>query len=354
MKRLDTLDYYRALGAILVIFIHTTAAPIVSLTEGPALPLLILLNRFALPAVPMFIFASGMALSYSYREKPFHYGQFLLRRFTKILIPYLVWCVVYYRYYIYRGWDLLEGWKASWPNFFERAWDGDMMYHLYFVVLIVKFYLLFFLFVRIVKKLPGKVVLPLALLINLAAIRIVPEGQTDRSLFIYLFYFLLGCYFGKDPEKARGLLRSPWKWALFPCFLGAGLLYSWKYYAGQILGQTVLAGWDLYIYLIFCSLGIMVYYLAADLLAGAGLLPLLWKKLSGSSYYIYLAHPFCILIVDHHAPDYGIVGVLKLMAAELLLIYLTVIPLSILYQSVKARLRQRWTALFHKTKASPR
>lgn len=341
MRRLDTLDYYRALGAILVIFIHITATPIVSLTEGPALPFLVLLNRFSLPAVPMFIFASGMALSYSYREKPFHYGQFLLRRFTKILVPYLAWCAVYYRYYIYRGWDTLEGWNASWPNFFERVWDGDVMYHLYFVVLIVKFYLLFFLFLWIVKKVPGKIVLPAAALINLAAIQLVPAGQTDRSIFIYLFYFVLGCYFGKEPDKALSLLRSRWKWLILPCFLGAGLLYSWKFYAGQVLGQTVLAGWDLYIYLIFCSLGMMVYYLAADGLARAGLIPRLWTMLSAASYYIYLAHPFCILIADQHAPDYGIVGIIKLMAVEMAVIYLTAVPLSILYTSVKGALKTR-------------
>ena len=76
MKRLAGLDSFKAVACLMVIMIHVTAAPVTVLANVNAesafadvlVRLLVIFNRFAKPSVPMFIFASGLALYYRYGE----------------------------------------------------------------------------------------------------------------------------------------------------------------------------------------------------------------------------------------------------------------------------------------------
>ncbi len=55
MKRMTAPDSFKAIAAFMVIFIHVTAAPVTTLTSGCSYNLLLLVNRFSKPSVPMFL-----------------------------------------------------------------------------------------------------------------------------------------------------------------------------------------------------------------------------------------------------------------------------------------------------------
>ncbi|WP_206458801.1 acyltransferase [Anaerovorax sp. IOR16] len=333
--KLIGLDFYKAIGAILVIFIHVTATPVVSLAPGLSLNVLIFINRFAKPAVPMFIFASGMALFYSYRNKEFQYSTFLTRRFTKIFIPYVVWCAVYYGYYIYEG-----IYPVSLIFFIQQVLNGRMLYHLYFVVTILQFYFLFGLIRSIVMKYSGKIVLPLGILINLLAYQWVPADWIHRCFLTYLVYFLPGCYFAKNFEQSIGYLKKYLSLIAIIFFL-SGAYYSYLFYCSMWKPEAYLGSLEIYVYCLFCTMGILLYFIAAYYLEqmSGPVLKNIFGSVNIGSYYIYLSHPFAIIFADALARRIGLTGVIDGMLLQLALIGTTAVPISILYAKTKNHIK---------------
>lgn len=336
-KKLMGLDFYKAIGAFLVIIIHTTATPVVTLAPSLSLDVLIFLNRFAKPAVPMFIFASGMALFYSYRNKPFHYGAFLSRRLTKIFIPYLVWCAIYYGCYVYKG-----VYPVSLIFFTQQVLNGRMLYHLYFVVTILQFYFLFGVFRCIVKNYSGKIVLPFAILINLFAYQFVPGDWSHRCFLTYLVYFLPGCYFAKNFEQAIFYLKK-YLGAIVAAFLCSGAYYSYLFYCSMWKIQDYVADIEIYAYGLFCTMGILLFFAMTyyfEKISGRRIKRFLGSVNEGS-YYIYLSHPLAIIFADVFVRRVGVTGVIDGMAIQLAFIFTTAIPLSIIYAKGKKRWKKK-------------
>lgn len=335
MKKLNVLDLYKTIAAIMVILIHVTATPVVTLKSGLAFDLLLAVNRFSKPSVPMFIFASGLALSYSYLTKGrvFRYGEFLTRRLTRILIPYLAWCGLYYGYFVWQ-----EIYPFDFALLFKLTANGKMMYHLYFVVIILQFYLIFGLLLPLVRELPGRFLLPAAMAVNLVILPVLPADLMGRSFPTYLFYFVLGCYFAKNLDKAHCLVLQ-WKWPLMALFLGTGILYTYQFYEDQVLGLGYRFVPDSTIYLVFSAVAILVYYLWAMQIEKHG--PC-WIKdgmmqLSQASFYIYLSHPAAMIFAGALAVRLGITGVVDQMLVSLVGITVLVLPLSVAYAKVKGR-----------------
>ncbi|WP_324822630.1 acyltransferase [Sinanaerobacter sp. ZZT-01] len=334
-KRLIGLDFYKAIGAILVIFIHVTATPVVSLAPGISLDILIFINRFAKPAVPMFIFASGMALFYSYKNKEFQYTTFLKRRFTKIFIPYLAWCAVYYACYVYRG-----VYPVSLTFFVQQVLNGRMLYHLYFVVTIIQFYFLFGIIRYLVMNYSGRLILPLGILINLLAYRWVPLDWTHRCFLTYIVYFLPGCYFAKDFEQAICYLKK-YFWLITSVFVVSGIYYSYLFYCSMWKPESY-SGIEIYVYCLFCVMGILFYFALSYFLEKRSgiVIKKIFNSLNAGSYYIYLSHPLAIIFAAAIANRIGLTGVIDGMLLQLALISVTAIPLSILYAKLKSRMKR--------------
>ncbi len=336
MKRLAALDIYKALAIVMVIIIHVTATPIVTLTSGAGLDVLIVMNRFSLPSVPMFIFASGLSLFHVYKDRAFDYFQFLRKRLSKILVPYLTWCILYYAYYVYEG---IYDFSAQ--TFLLNVLSGRMMYHLYFVVIIIQFYLVFGLISFVVKRFSGLIILPIGLAINFLALQILPASYLDRSFMTYMIYFLLGCYFAKNMEMAA-LLINRFKILLTLGFFAAGGLYAYQFYAGQVLGIGDYLLPSSYVYIGFCAIAVLVFYRLSMAIDHGLADPENWLRrgllaISDGSFYIYLSHPLAIIAAGSISARLGITGVIDQMLVALALIWITSVPLSILYAARKGK-----------------
>jgi peptidoglycan/LPS O-acetylase OafA/YrhL len=156
-RRLDHIDAMRPVKQAAVISTHTLIffAPL-----GASLSVtgLIMLTRFSRDA---FLFVSACMLTYSYRElAKFKVGQYFKRRFIAVGIPYLAWTVIYFfytsanpittaPYYTFHGSGVFTN---AGLHYFLHLLDSGY-YHLYYLIVIMEFYVLFPLLLLLVRRL---------------------------------------------------------------------------------------------------------------------------------------------------------------------------------------------------------
>jgi len=224
--RLYEIDILRGLTFLAIVMQHTLASFIYSpaLTIGPALvsAFLLVLIRYA---VPMFIFITGLVLFYNHSDKEFNYWEFIHKRFTQIFIPYAVWTVIYYFWPSGRVGSSLSTILSDIGGMIIR---GDACYHLWFMVAIMQFYLLFPFFRWFVLKFKNRsistlsfcFVLYIALMwfntyqapllyeqVQSPLLKTLLEYR-DRIFISWFFYFVLGGYAGLYAGKLRIILRA--------------------------------------------------------------------------------------------------------------------------------------------------
>ena len=120
---------------------------------------------------------------------------------------------------------------------------GNAASHFYFIVALAQFYLLMPLWRQIVGRIAPAIALGAALVINIlfwpslgAMCDLGVIGHfTDRILFSYLFYWLLGCYVGRYYNSFLQILREN-KCLISLCFVFAVLGVMHFYYYTQYGG----------------------------------------------------------------------------------------------------------------------
>ncbi|MCJ8010743.1 acyltransferase [Paenibacillus sp. KQZ6P-2] len=218
--RIHEIELLRGMAFLAVALQHAIAHYSIvdgaKMEDGVLMTVLLLAAKFA---VPVFIFITGLVLFYNY-DGPIHYGSFLRKRFSDILVPYIFWSAFYY--------VMSPAWNH--PDLGQWALmlvTGKNSYHLWYIVMIFQFYLLFPLFRYVMRlcaeKIPfrwrawaltGAGVVCLLLVYKLFRIGdlmtaanipfLTPFFTTyaDRNFLYFLFYFLLGA--------AAGMYRERW------------------------------------------------------------------------------------------------------------------------------------------------
>jgi surface polysaccharide O-acyltransferase-like enzyme len=130
-RRLEAADALRALATVFVVVIHTSHWPTAAVLYND----LDLLSRFAVPA---FMLLTGVLLSYQHGGEPDDTGAFVQRRFSRTLLPWLVWAPIY----------ALTGWLFT-GDVVPQSVGGLLTFlsygagHLWFLLLIPQMYLLY-------------------------------------------------------------------------------------------------------------------------------------------------------------------------------------------------------------------
>ncbi|OXT08499.1 acyltransferase [Thermoanaerobacterium thermosaccharolyticum] len=299
-SRIDEIDVLKGISIIAVLTIHTTGIAVSDLDKSSLSYIIFaVLNRFSQFAVPAFIFASSMLLMYNYRDEN-DWKLFYKKRFKNVLLPYIVWTMIYgiYLYVVYN-----EPLKSILTV--ENLFFGGMFYHLYFIVIIVQLYLLFpiLLYIyRFISQNIHTVVLSIVLfqIVDVLVYRyfISKFFQNSSLLFItYISFIIAGMYIGENIREwgkyyHKKLLNSFFAVIVFGyLFIDISLkvfankqidsnLYNIYYYAFTLLAS---------LFFFALSTKILNYHALSGLLASTGKL----------SFGIYLSHPLFLDVLNH-------------------------------------------------------
>lgn len=140
-------DVLKGISIVFVVLIHVLAIfkPNVWLAGNSTSSVIIFLDQLARVCIPLFILISWYGLKKKYQGKTLQYLPYLWGRLVKLLPLYVVWSVtLFFLLRLSPHWEFAP--LVSLPT---KLFVGQADYHLYFVPLIIFFYLLFPLFLKI-------------------------------------------------------------------------------------------------------------------------------------------------------------------------------------------------------------
>jgi membrane-bound acyltransferase YfiQ involved in biofilm formation len=310
--RLGSLDILRALAAVAVVLIHTTASLMATMPrDSESFLVASLANQWARFSIPAFVLITGIVLAYGYGPaKEFKPGLYLWKRLRAIAIPYLAWSVGYmlFRAYVERNWTGLPGKIGT------ALFAGTAMYQLYFIVLIFQFYLFFILVRPLLQKawfpwvVLGALLLQFFLMADTWFGWVHPTGPVltwayawrDRLFPWWIGYFFLGAWIGSSPVLLDHLRR--WLWPLTGV---SGALLGWMMieYVTKTQDPTISVGFaatgfrpTAFLYSIVACGAILGW--GGRLVMGEGRLRLILDSLGRHSFGIYLIHPLLLWALD--------------------------------------------------------
>jgi len=193
------LDLLRVFAIMAVVLLHCIDSIVVMLPwfNTSSWRIAIVLNEIVRTGVPLFLMISGYLMLSDSRSADFSF--FYKKRLPRIVIPLVMWCVIYY---IFNG---LRGDPMSVKGFIDMLINNGTTYHMWFVYTLFAIYLVTPFLKKMVDNLTSKQLL-LLILIFIFPTTIRPFINTVAPIYIYLFdpiaegylgYFLLGYLLGK-------------------------------------------------------------------------------------------------------------------------------------------------------------
>ncbi|PYE48558.1 acyltransferase [Paenibacillus barcinonensis] len=255
----------RGLAFLAIVMQHNIAEYIyradIAQPDAVMLTMIYHLTRFG---TPTFVFLSGVLLFYHHRHAKPNYVRFIRKRFGDIYMPFIIWTLIY--------WLAVRVftpafWSSGMPDlgsFIRELFLPQTAYHLWFVLMVFQFYILFPLFLTgahaVRKRLESNrsdhlspKQITLAIIFSAAIVYILlmkwsyydMSGWTDLlsepwsslleyrsySWIMYWFYFLLGavCAWAVEGWRSWTAKALPWTITVFI------VMYIW-------LGYDVLRG----------------------------------------------------------------------------------------------------------------
>lgn len=145
MKFYQEIPVIRSIAAIMVVAVHVIAGLYHSKGEfeNEAIGYI---DQFSRIGTPIFAIISAFLLMSMVQRKGFDFGTFVKSRFSKIFIPYLIWSTIYlvYRYHVEDS--LKPGMPLS-----DYFLYGTANFHLYFILTVLQFYVVFPVLARLKK-----------------------------------------------------------------------------------------------------------------------------------------------------------------------------------------------------------
>jgi peptidoglycan/LPS O-acetylase OafA/YrhL len=344
-NRISAIEYIRGIGMLGVIGIHAGAFSISNPHVNIHLfALLDILTRFC---VPIFFFASAFGLFINYKQDaPFSYGNFIKRRLHAVLIPYIVWSLLYM---VHATLITGETWQWSPRNLLEHFLFGLASYQLYFLVILVWFYLLMPLWRSIIPFVINKPVKWLSILLvaqiafnyyssylittnfSSSLVNLLVKHRMSYLVLHYVFIFIFGAVCAaRYQDLLAWARRHIGGISVFFLVSIAGMLipYYWLVLANKytpveavsIIHQLSPVG-------VLNTLGSSLFLLTWFSLKPPSKLLAYWGEMLGFySYPVYLVHPFFMYYLNGYLESHGIIMTAKVVIA----FYCATVALSLL------------------------
>ena len=304
-KWITEMDIARGLSISFVVLIHTLNIPIMN-SKPPSVSYwgFNLLQAFIQFAVPCFILISSIMVSYHLKSDQIKLLPFYQKKLVKMVVPYLLWTAIFLAFQVLLNKIPLSS-LLSVKHWLFWLFCGKAYTHLYFMSIIIQFYLLAPLLVKLVYA--TRTSLSLTLLINMSIqvgiywvnkLYIYPVFPYPATLFIWYWCIsTLGLWIGFNYAKWTTYINKYWPYIL-ACFIALTSIYL--YYKVQILSKvkfnTFYYQMTWYVFVILASILILHLSLKLDLLQNKMAKALTW--VGELSFGIYMIHPLLTLLLS--------------------------------------------------------
>lgn len=341
-KKIFTISVLETFLCLFVIFIHLSSDVLIHTNPQSVFTGFIFFCSKAVSfVVPAFIFSSAFKLTMKYKNEKVNYFLYLWNRLKNIYLPYVIWVVIYYIYFVY----CLQYFNFSITDLLRYIVSGDLVAHFYFVIVIMQFYVLMPTILLLCKKKSPKVIGSIAFVITLL-FRIFAYKNTNlftslQASYVFIFYLIFwvsGVYFALYYEKLYSFLKKTAIWwiLLFVVVAFAHLTMSYLQFRNIIF-------YDLaeYVHYLYCVTAIIGFYCILTVTSPFFTRHFAPFRLVGNiSYYIYLSHILFIYMIDHFIQDLSL-SVLVRFGIRFITVYVTSITLSYLYFLCKKNMRRK-------------
>ncbi|MCD1261000.1 acyltransferase [Paenibacillus athensensis] len=342
--RLTEINIVRAIAILAVIMIHATSeGTYVPVAGSSTQRMFFSLNMFGSFAVPVFIFVSGLVLFYRYDAgwRARDTVEFYKKRIISVVYPYVLFSLFYDLFYQYLNTRTLS---FSLVGFLKLLPLGDAGYHLYFMIIIMQFYVLFPLLLSAFKAWPllARAMPAVAVLVQLVyhvatSGIVVPHSAT---LFItYFAIFVLGGYVGIHYPAASVWARRYWGVLLAGALIAGAAFVGlyWLVYYGK---QPVAGGWFRLAYNAFALLAAVALIGCGKRLLESGGWPVkALLRLGQVSFGLYLVHPAVLSAIKAVVDTPGDIAAFRWYIAGY---WVTTVAGTWLLVEVYLRLQRRW------------
>ncbi len=244
MENKKELNYMNAIACLAVILIHVLSYGIANADRTSWQAAVIYFPwRLAAFAVPMFLYTGAVKMAMQFGgEQPLSlsvYARYVLRRIQKVFLPYVLWCAIYYLYFLSIHWV-----KGDAGEFLSYLFQGNLSSPFYYVILVMQYYLLLPLWRWMLLRVPAYVGIPLSLFITQlakqSAVLLPYIGSdfafADRIVPNYLVFWCVGLYVGQHYACVKRMLQN--RSALLLSLIGAIAVVCFDYliYAGRLSG----------------------------------------------------------------------------------------------------------------------
>lgn len=338
-KKKNEIMLLNVLLCLMVIFIHVTSEALGIRDANPVTWLILFLPwRFSAIVVPGFIMLSGIKLFLKGTDN-FKAGEFYKKRALSIVLPYLLWVVLYYIYYCITG-----QMTFSFKELLFYIYSGDLAGHFYFVTALLQFYLLMPLWVWLFKRVDAFIMLPASLFIAIIFGQYLPNlidmlfpdyffRYYDRVFTSYLFWWCLGCYAGLNYDRFIGIIKKNIGFIVFLLMLSiffdsvGSMLVFWHGKPQSWLETTHM----LYIFSALLFLMRVAVYYSDSVIPKLKIV----RGIDRASYLIYLTHCLTLAEVTRLLNKFGVEGLLHRYAVKIVVVYGATISLCMLYKRIR-------------------
>ena len=332
MKRKNELSLLNIIFCLLVIFIHIASAPIAGLSKGSwQYGVFFVPWRLSSFVVQGFIFLSGLKMFLKTDSES--YKKYYITRFNKVVVPYIFAVVLFYGYFLNRGYF---GFNAK--ELLGYVLFGDLVAHFYFVIAIVQFYLLKPLWKLVTEKVSPKIAIPVsAILMILSKYIFADFVNNDRLFTTYIGYWIMGCYAGKYYDTFLENVKKHKK-AYISVFVIVAIIEAVVSYR-QFVYDGMVCLEELHI---LYSISAILFTLCIALKFGNGIMERkTFGRIDNASYYIYLIHPLIIFLVNENLIKWGITDIGAGFVIRAVVTYFVSIALSVVYMETKRRIKRK-------------
>lgn len=278
----------------------------------------------------------------------FSYLRFIRGRVTKIFLPYVLWVIIYYLYFVYNR----HFFDFKITDLIRYIFVGDIAAQVYFVIAIMQFYLLMPLW-RWISKICGRkklywgiFIFCSAVIMYISKIYFAWFDYNDRIFPSLMLFWAAGMLCGVYYDEFVNLVKKQ-RVMILIVFAVVSIYHIGRSYLNvrQLLSYAHEEQYKMLFYAV-C----VIFFYSVSLWISENLpksLPVS-KTIDAASYYIYLSHILAINVIDECTLGMGITTRMMIKTVFTLVVTFT---LSILYVKLKALIKSKAFKNFGQTAA---